>query len=297
MRLPRRLCRPAPVRLAVRRALAEPGSARARTGAGTVVRGPRSAGAARPIWSRTWPAVPSDIRTSVRMDGARMARRSTCCRPIHRGDRARGGVGRHPSSVVVLGAPARAAASMHGERHAAARRDRSRRCSSELVDVDGSRPRRSRRSRASARRRFATGCASTGSRPSRRTDARRARAAPQARRRSCDAARPTAPRRTSSTATARSRCSPCRAEAVIRRRAPDAAILVAEAGGACALCGYSAHPAALQFHHVDPATKAFTLRNGDTRSLARMRAEAAQVRPPVRELPCSGRGRSRRYCP
>ena len=33
---------------------------------------------------------------------------------------------------------------------------------------------------------------------------------------------------------------------------------------------------ALQFHHVDPSTKAFTLRDGDTRSLARMREEASK---------------------
>jgi transposase-like protein len=72
------------------------------------------------------------------------------------------------------------------------------------------------------------------------------------------------------------RCRRCRAEAVIRRRAQIRTTLIAEAGGACARCGYSEHPAALQFHHLDPATKAFTLRNGDTRSLTRMRAEAAK---------------------
>lgn len=26
-------------------------------------------------------------------------------------------------------------------------------------------------------------------------------------------------------------------------------------GGCCSVCGYSEHPAALQFHHVDPKTK------------------------------------------
>jgi hypothetical protein len=39
-------------------------------------------------------------------------------------------------------------------------------------------------------------------------------------------------------------------------------------------CGYDEHPSALQFHHLDRATKAFNLRDGDTRSLARMREEA-----------------------
>jgi hypothetical protein len=53
-------------------------------------------------------------------------------------------------------------------------------------------------------------------------------------------------------------------------------ILIGQAGGRCLLCGYDRNPAALRFHHVDRATKEFTLRNGDTRSLERMRAEAAK---------------------
>lgn len=72
------------------------------------------------------------------------------------------------------------------------------------------------------------------------------------------------------------RCPKCRADSVIRRRARIRAELIAEAGGGCAICGYSRNSAALQFHHLDPATKDFTLRNGDTRSLERMRAEAAK---------------------
>ena len=72
------------------------------------------------------------------------------------------------------------------------------------------------------------------------------------------------------------RCPRCRADAVIRRRARIRAEVVAEAGGCCAICGYSRNLAALQFHHLDPTTKEFTLRNGDTRSLERMRAEAAK---------------------
>jgi transposase-like protein len=70
------------------------------------------------------------------------------------------------------------------------------------------------------------------------------------------------------------RCRRCRADAVMRRRARVRAILIAEAGGRCAACGYDDHPAALQFHHVDRSTKTFTLRDGGTRSLARMREEA-----------------------
>jgi transposase-like protein len=72
------------------------------------------------------------------------------------------------------------------------------------------------------------------------------------------------------------RCPRCRAESVMRRRARIRAQVIADAGGCCAACGYDRNPSALQFHHVDPATKEFTLRNGDTRSLARMRAEAAK---------------------
>jgi transposase-like protein len=72
------------------------------------------------------------------------------------------------------------------------------------------------------------------------------------------------------------RCPRCRADSVIRRRARIRAEVIAEAGGCCAICGYARNPGALQFHHVDPATKEFTLCNGDTRSLERMRAEAAK---------------------
>jgi transposase len=72
------------------------------------------------------------------------------------------------------------------------------------------------------------------------------------------------------------RCPRCRAESVIRRRARVRAQVIADAGGRCAICGYDSNPAALQFHHIEPATKDFTLRNGDTRSLDRMRAEAAK---------------------
>lgn len=71
------------------------------------------------------------------------------------------------------------------------------------------------------------------------------------------------------------RCLMCRTDAVVRRRKKVKAILVAEAGGQCTLCGYARYPGALQFHHVGPATKLFSLsRDGATRSLARAREEA-----------------------
>ena len=69
------------------------------------------------------------------------------------------------------------------------------------------------------------------------------------------------------------RCRKCRVDAVARRRTRMRDLLIAEAGGACAICGFAEHPAALQFHHVTPEQKSFTIRNGDTRSLERMRAE------------------------
>ena len=71
------------------------------------------------------------------------------------------------------------------------------------------------------------------------------------------------------------RCLQCRIEAVARRRRKVKEILVREAGGCCAICGYNRCMAALEFHHVNPAEKAFHVsRNGVTRSLARARAEA-----------------------
>ena len=71
------------------------------------------------------------------------------------------------------------------------------------------------------------------------------------------------------------RCVPCRAEAVSHRRRRVKAILVEEAGGRCIACGYDRCMAALQFHHVDPETKQFSLgRRGVARSLDKARTEA-----------------------
>jgi transposase-like protein len=72
------------------------------------------------------------------------------------------------------------------------------------------------------------------------------------------------------------RCRKCCVDAVVRRRARMRSMLIAEAGGACVLCRFDTHPSALQFHHVDPGQKSFTIRNGDTRSLERMRREASK---------------------
>jgi hypothetical protein len=73
------------------------------------------------------------------------------------------------------------------------------------------------------------------------------------------------------------RCRLCRTGAVQRRRREVKRILVAEAGGACVLCGYDRTLGGLHFHHRDPSQKAFALsRQGVTRSLASARAEAAK---------------------
>jgi len=73
----------------------------------------------------------------------------------------------------------------------------------------------------------------------------------------------------------RYRCKKCRSSAVTKRRRVIKQRLVAEAGGACVLCGYCRWIGALQFHHLDPSRKKFSLSyNGHSRSLARSRAEA-----------------------
>jgi hypothetical protein len=53
--------------------------------------------------------------------------------------------------------------------------------------------------------------------------------------------------------------------------------LVQEAGGSCRLCGYDRCVAALEFHHIDPTTKRFSLsQKGMSRALDTVRAEAAK---------------------
>jgi 5-methylcytosine-specific restriction endonuclease McrA len=74
--------------------------------------------------------------------------------------------------------------------------------------------------------------------------------------------------------TTRVRCKRCVAEAVTRRHRKVRALLVAEAGGRCAVCGYDRCLLNLQFHHVDPAAKALEMTAASGRSLAAYRAEA-----------------------
>ena len=71
------------------------------------------------------------------------------------------------------------------------------------------------------------------------------------------------------------RCPRCAQDRVAERRRKVKRILVAEAGGRCRMCGYDRCVAALQFHHVDPHGKSFTLSaQGVTRGLDKAREEA-----------------------
>jgi hypothetical protein len=73
------------------------------------------------------------------------------------------------------------------------------------------------------------------------------------------------------------RCARCNAAAVAERRRQVKRRLVDEAGGCCRICSFAGHPSALHFHHLDPSTKKFHLAQlGATRSIGRMRAEAAK---------------------
>ena len=51
-------------------------------------------------------------------------------------------------------------------------------------------------------------------------------------------------------------------------------MLIAEAGGSCAVCGYERCTFNLHFHHVDPSSKSFSMHMGVGRSLAAYRDEA-----------------------
>jgi hypothetical protein len=53
-------------------------------------------------------------------------------------------------------------------------------------------------------------------------------------------------------------------------------MLVEEAGGACAVCGYDKTVVNLHFHHVDPTTKEFAVNMGRGKSLAAFRREAVK---------------------
>jgi transposase len=73
------------------------------------------------------------------------------------------------------------------------------------------------------------------------------------------------------------RCKLCRQEQVARHRREVKALLVAEAGGCCQLCGYDRCVSALEFHHLDPVDKRLGISAGGlSLSVQAIRAEAAK---------------------
>jgi len=71
------------------------------------------------------------------------------------------------------------------------------------------------------------------------------------------------------------RCVRCASARVSERRRQAKAILVAELGGSCVLCGYDRYVGALHFHDLDRAEKLLQFgARGLTRSLAILRKEA-----------------------
>jgi transposase len=70
------------------------------------------------------------------------------------------------------------------------------------------------------------------------------------------------------------RCQRCRSDQIARHRRRLKEMLVAEAGGACRLCGYDRFLGALEFHHLDRAQKRLGISaNGLTLSVAAVREE------------------------
>ena len=65
-----------------------------------------------------------------------------------------------------------------------------------------------------------------------------------------------------------------RPEAVKRIRKSHRDSVLEHAGGKCQRCGYDTCSQALEFHHIDPDTKKFGIKDGNTRSLKSMLEEA-----------------------
>jgi transposase-like protein len=70
-------------------------------------------------------------------------------------------------------------------------------------------------------------------------------------------------------------CARCRADAVVEWRRRAKRLLVEEAGGACAACGFDSYVGALHFHHIDPSLKRFGIGGrGLAHSIETLREEA-----------------------
>jgi len=71
------------------------------------------------------------------------------------------------------------------------------------------------------------------------------------------------------------RCQRCRSDQIARHRRRLKEMLVAEAGGACRLCGYDRFLGALEFHHLDRAQERLGISaNGLTLSVNAVREGA-----------------------
>lgn len=70
------------------------------------------------------------------------------------------------------------------------------------------------------------------------------------------------------------RCKRCIGEAVTRRLQRIKRMLVEDAGGSCAVCGYDRCIINLHFHHVDPTKKSFAMTVAMGKSIATFRVEA-----------------------
>jgi 5-methylcytosine-specific restriction endonuclease McrA len=69
------------------------------------------------------------------------------------------------------------------------------------------------------------------------------------------------------------RCKRCVGEAVTRRKQRVKELLVEEAGGCCAVCGYDRCVVTLTFHHVVRESKLFPMSMQTTKALAAYREE------------------------
>ena len=68
------------------------------------------------------------------------------------------------------------------------------------------------------------------------------------------------------------RCLKCETEAVQKRRDKLKIMAIAYKGGKCQVCGYCKCIEALEFHHINPLEKEFTI-SGGTRSFESLKLE------------------------